>query len=55
MPRFTKLETEMVLRAMEFIEAGEWPWQGKQDGTQPIKEARERMAWERAKAKLSRE
>jgi hypothetical protein len=46
------LEVEMVLRAMAFIEAGEWPWQSDMDGTPPATEARERAAWKRAKAKL---
>lgn len=50
--KFTKLETEMILRAMEFIEAGEWPWQKENDNTTPAAEARERAAWKRAKEKL---
>lgn len=55
MPRFTKLETEMILDAMEFVEAGEWPWSVDIDGTTPAREARERAAWKRAKEKLERQ
>lgn len=54
MERLAKLEKEMVLRAMDFIEAGEWPWTRAEDGTTKKVEARERAAWKRAKEKLER-
>lgn len=52
--KFTELETKMILRAMGFVEAGEWPWQHDMDGTPPATEAREREAWKRVKEKLGR-
>lgn len=54
MMRLTKLEAEMVRRAMEFIDAGEWPWTKAEDGTTRAAEARERAAWKRAQDKLNR-
>ena len=47
--KLAPLELEMVLRAMEFIEAGEWPWA---EGCTEQTAARERAAWMRAKSKL---
>lgn len=48
----TKLERDMIICAMEFVEAGEWPWSSDMDGTSARREALDRAAFDRAKKKL---
>ena len=53
--RLTMKERQMVVRAIEFIEAGEWPWEigGPYDPETP-QERQDRAALRRAKEKLER-
>lgn len=52
MARLTKLEREMVVRAMLFVDAGEWPWTPCNDGTPEKRMVKEKAAFESALRKL---
>lgn len=52
MPRLTSREKKLLLRAAEFVLAGEWPWEGDGSDLADIKETRERNTLYDAAQKL---